>query len=126
MSTAQIISIVLNAIGMCIEIIAIIMLFSNVTGLKPLDRIDYWRTWNRSNPDTVIPKLIDAINERINRMNEINSESHKKNRKWLAYAIVGMLLQLSAIFISVYSPNSPVSDKQDSANNQKQYYYRQN
>ncbi len=90
-------SLILGIIGIFVELLAAVMLFSQITGLKPVPMLT--EVTNQSHTAFDLYKhAIATINDSIKHANALNEQAHNKAKIWIAMIFLGALLQiLSAI-----------------------------
>ena len=84
---------VIKLIGMLMEFISALMLFSGLFSMNKIQNIDIRRIIDRNNFTQHIDNIISQINEVVDKYNKHKKTENEKNKKWIYLFFIGFLIQ---------------------------------
>lgn len=80
--------------GSVIEFFAVIMLFSKFRKIENIEKVNR-RSWHNNNTELnlAMDKLVEMINDRLERQNKINKKESENNKTWYIILILGIIIQ---------------------------------
>jgi hypothetical protein len=97
--TLKMTALLLEIIGLFINLLGTVMLFTQVTGLKVIPTLQGVTSESHTSYD-LYKHLTATINDAIKDANERNRIAHEKAIKWIVVVVVGVIVEVVGLILS--------------------------